>query len=379
VSLPASFGDFIGNADAVTQLRRAIAAGRLPHSLILAGPSGAGKYTLALMLAQALHCELQPREIASDGSELAGFCGKCTHCERIAQSADLETRIEEAVAAREDMRETDRKDTRILIQTHPDLLVLPPDPPQLLVKVGQVRTLIQGLYYRPAEARSKIYLFPSSAFMKEAANALLKVLEEPPEHAHIFILAENPGELLPTIRSRCALVRLGALPLAEIEVLLATRHPEWRPQERSLVAKLSGGAVGRALEFDLAGWKTSREKALTLLRHALENPDHTELFKLTETFRAGADGAQNMTALLRILGSLLGDLLALNSGVPALVHNVDILPVLQRLADAVDFDWLEQAVRGADQVEAGMRRNLLRPLSLDAFASDLVRVGGRTR
>jgi DNA polymerase-3 subunit delta' len=243
--------------------------------------------------------------------------------------------------------------------------------------VGQVRTLIQGLYYRPAEAPSKLYIFPTSAFMKEAANALLKVLEEPPDHAHIFILAENPGDLLPTIRSRCALVRLCALPIVDIETLLAKHHPDWRPQERALVAKLSGGAVGRALEFDLAGWKTSREEALTLLRHALENPDHTELFKLTESFRAGADGAHKTVALLRALGSLLGDLLALNSGVPALVHNVDILPALERLADAVDFDWLEQAVHGADQVEAGMRRNLLRPLSLDAFASELVRVGGK--
>lgn len=376
MSLPASFGEFLGNAESIAHLRRAIAAKRLPHSLIFAGPAGSGKYTLALMLAQALHCEKQPREIAADGSELAGFCGVCTHCERIAQSADLEARIAEAVATREDMRDADRKETRILVQTHPDLLILPPDPPQLLVKVGQVRTLIQSLQFRASEAESKLYIFPSSAFMKEAANSLLKVLEEPPGDAHIFLLAENPGELLPTIRSRCALVRLGALPLSEIEGVLAKHHPEWRPQERILVARLSGGAVGRALQFDLAAWKTSREEALTLMRHGLNHPDHTELFKLTESFRAGGDGAVKTIGLLRAFGSLVSDLLVLHSGAPELVHNVDIQQALAKLAESLDFEWLEAAVRGMDQVESGMRRNLLRPLSLDAFASELVRIGG---
>ena len=56
----------------------------------------------------------------------------------------------------------------------------------------------------PAEAKRRVYLFPSAAFMKEAANSLLKVLEEPPSYAHIILMAEHPGELLPTIRSRCA-------------------------------------------------------------------------------------------------------------------------------------------------------------------------------
>lgn len=291
-------------------------------------------------------------------------------------SEDLEARVEEAVEAREDLREVDRKETRILIRTHPDLLILPPDPPQMLVKVGQVRTLIQSLHYRPVESHRKLYIFPSSSFMKEAANSLLKVLEEPPEDAHIFILAENPGELLPTIRSRCALVRLGALPMAEIEAVLGKCQPQWRPEERTLVAQLSGGAIGRALKFDLADWKASREEALTLLRHGLDNPDHTELFKLTETFRGGAEGQQKTRALLQTLCSVMGDILALHSGVPAMVRNVDILPTLQKLTNTVDFNWLEQALRGIDQIESGMRRNLLRPLSLDAFVSELIRAEG---
>jgi DNA polymerase-3 subunit delta' len=366
-----SFGDFLGNRTAVDHLRTAIAAGRLPHSLILAGPKGAGKYTLALMLAQAVNCKNQPRETAADGTQLAGFCGTCTNCVRIAESHDLQARIDEAIEARDALREVDKKETRILVQTHPDVLVLPPDPPQLLIKLGQVRSLTESIYYRPGEGERKIYIFTSTAFMKEAANALLKVLEEPPAYAHIFILAENPGELLPTIRSRCGIVRLGALPTAEIEATLTTRRPEWKPAQRALVARLAQGGIGRALGFDLAAYLTGRADALIFIQNAVNDPDHTALFKVTETYRAGADGALKTTALLRALSSLLEDILLLQSGAPTLVRNVDIVAQLESLATSLSFHWVEQASRALDQVESGMRRNLLRSLSLDAFAAQL--------
>ena len=174
MSLPSSFHEFIGNQPTVESLRAAIAAGRLPHSLILLGPRGSGKFTLALLLTMALECEVQPRETALDGPhagrELASYCGTCRNCTRIAESADIETKIEEAVAAREEMRETDKKDTRVLVQTHPDVLIVPPDPPQLLIKLGQIRTLINRSHSLPTEARAKVFLLTSSAFMKEAAN-----------------------------------------------------------------------------------------------------------------------------------------------------------------------------------------------------------------
>jgi len=371
VTTPRSFDEFIGNREAIEHLRTAIAAGRLPHSLILAGPQGAGKYTLALMLAQAMECERQPRETSASGAEMAGFCGECSNCIRIAAAQNLEQKIEEAVAAREELREIDKKDTRVLIQTHPDVLIIPPDPPQLLIKIGQVRSLIHSIYYKPGEAPRKIYILTAAAFMKEAANALLKVLEEPPDYAHLFILAENPGELLPTIRSRCALVRLGALPAAELESLLATHHPEWKPAQRSLVARLAQGAAGRALSFDLAEYTACRLDALILLRTAISNPDHSALFKMTESYRAGAEGQQKTVALLRAVSSLLEDILLLQAGTPELIRNIDIQPELEKLAAAVDFGWIETASHALDQVESGLRRNLLRSLSLDAFATQL--------
>lgn len=368
---PATFNDFIGNSSAVEQLRTAIAHGRFPHSLILAGPGGAGKYTLALMLTMAIECERQPRDLWSNGQSLASFCGVCANCTRIASAWNLEEDVDKAVAAREELRDADKKDTRVLIQPHPDVLIVPPDPPQLLIKLGQVRTIIQRAHYLPSEAPRKVFILTAASFMKEAANSLLKVLEEPPATVRIFILAENPGELLPTIRSRCATIRLGALPVEEIEMLLADRRPDVPPKQRTLIARLAQGAAGKALGFDLAAYTAARTDALLLLRNASTEPDHTALFRMTETYRAGAEGQQKTTALLRALSLLLEDLLLLDAGTPELIRNTDLRPELDRLSQALSFRWIEGAVYGLDQVYSGLRRNLLRSLSLDAFAGQL--------
>ena len=360
------FSDFHGNTEVVQRLREMLARDRFPQAVILAGPAGSGKYTLALMLAKAMNC-LEPPAGQPD------FCGHCANCTRIAQSEDLEARCAEAAEARENLRDTDKRETRLFVQTHADVLIIPPDPPQMMIKVDQVRRVIDTIYFRPAEAKEKIYIFTDSAFMKEAANSLLKVLEEPPAFATIFLLAENPGELLATIRSRSMTITLCALSTAEIEEYVAKHRPDWNPRQRTLVARLSEGAVGRARTFDLAAYTASRSHALTVLNSALRSADHSELFKVTETYRAGAEGRTRIEALLRAIYSLLEDMMFLKSGAPELLRNVDIQPDLTKLADSADFDWTAQAAARLGEVERGMRRNLLRSLSLDAFATALER------
>jgi DNA polymerase III subunit delta' len=366
------FSDFHGNPETIHRLREILARKRFPHAVIFSGAHGSGKYTLALMLARTLNCLEQP---STDG--LPDFCGRCSNCTRIAQSEDLDSRFAEAVEARENLRDTDKKETRLFVQTHPDVLIIPPDPPQLMIKVDQVRHVIETIYYRPGEARERVYIFTSSAFMKEAANSLLKVLEEPPEFASIFLLTENPGELLPTIRSRSMIFNLGALASAEIESRLAQLRPDWDARQRALVARLSEGAIGRALSFDLESHVAARSHALIMLKSALggnDNNAHTELFKVTESYRSGAEGRAKIDSLLRTFYSLLEDLMFLQSGAAQLVRNTDILGELKKMSESADFAWVQRAAEGLGEVERGLRRNLLRSLSLDAFATALERV-----
>jgi DNA polymerase-3 subunit delta' len=365
-----SFADFHGNTEIVHRLRDMLARNRFPHAVVLSGARGSGKYTLALMLAQALNC-LAPTE--TDG--LPDFCGQCENCRRIAQSSDLEARCAEAVETREGMRETDKKETRLFVQTHPDVLVIPPDPPQMMIKVDQVRRVIETIYYRPSDARERVYIFTDSAFMKEAANSLLKVLEEPPEFATIFLLSENPGELLPTIRSRSMVFPLAALPVNEVERYLAKHRPEWKPPQRALVARLSEGALGRARSFDVDAYIAARGDALAILNSALLGGEHTALFKITESYRPGAEGREKTEQLLRTLYSLLRDLMFLKAETPELVRNIDIQSQLAKMADTADFDWIAMASDRLADVERGMRRNLLRSLSLDALGLALEKAG----
>jgi len=380
------FQEFLGNTATADRLRESVLHDRVPQAVILAGPRGAGKYTLALMFARLINC-LNPvvsnskTGVPNDGSSSLGrnglpdYCGVCRNCERIGQAADLETAAAAALAAREDLREVDKRETRILIQPHPDVLIIPPDPPQNLVKIGQVRQVIHNAYYRPpVEARRSIFLFTSSAFMKEAANSLLKVLEEPPPNCTLILLSENPAEMLPTIRSRAMLFRLGAVPIKTLEELLAARRPDLKAPRRALIACLSEGAVGRALGFDVDAYIASRQDALTILRSALREPDFSALFRTTEAYRGGADGQEKTLNLLRTTNKLIQDLLMVTAGTPHLVRNQDIAAELGQLAQGVDLDWIDRAARELAEVERGMRRNLLRSLSLDAMAVSLERL-----
>jgi len=361
------FSDFHGNSATVDVVRSMLARDRLPHAVIISGPDACGKYTLAQMIAKAMNCQNPPLTGKPD------FCGHCENCLEIAGSDDLEARFAEAVEIRDGLRDTDKKDTRIFVQTHPDVLVIPPDPPQMMIKVDQVRHVIGQIYKRPRRGDHAVYTFTDSAFMKEAANSLLKILEEPPEFATIFLLTTNAGEFLPTIRSRCITVHLAPLSPAELEEHLAKKKPEWNATTRSLVARLSGGAIGKAANFDLERYTAARKDALMLLRSAIQSEDHSALFRTTETYRAGAEGKEKTDQLLRASYSVLEDLLFLKEGSPQLVRNTDILPELNRLEAAVEFEWISTAAVRLHEVESGMRRNVLRSLSLDALATSLER------
>jgi len=160
---------------------------------------------------------------------------------------------------------------------------------------------------------------------------------------------------------------LTAVPVEDVDRYLAEQRPEWKPPQRVLVARLSEGALGRARSFDLDAYVAARADALAILNSALVGGEHTQLFKITESYRPGAEGRERTERLLRTLYSLLRDLMFLEAGSPHLVHNTDIQSQLNKLADTADFNWIAGASNRLAEVERGMRRNLLRSLSLDAL------------
>ncbi len=131
--------------------------------------------------------------------------------------------------------------------------------------------------------------------------------------------------------------------------------------------------MGRALTIDLSAYLESRRDALVILKSALSDPDYSQLFQATESYRAGADGQEKTLNLLRAMGSVIEDLLLVVAGTPHLVRNIDLRAELGRIAQGVTVDWIENASQALVNVEHGMRRNLLRSLSIDAMAVSMSR------
>src|SRR3984957_4086261 len=195
------FEQFLGNERIVTALRGMLRRARPPSALLVTGPQGIGKFTLARMFAQAANCE----RLRDD------FCGECDACRRIARLADLQPLIAAGLAqrgARPDSATVER--VPLLIETHPDVWAIVPDPvrpkdpvARPVIHVGQLRAVQRAAYFKP-QGRRRVFLIDGAETMRwDFANIFLKILEEPPESATLILLAPNPYLLLPTIRSRC--------------------------------------------------------------------------------------------------------------------------------------------------------------------------------
>ena len=128
------------------------------------------------------------------------------------------------------------------------------------------------------------------------------------------------------------------------------------------MSRLAEGAVGRALTFDLGVYLASRQNADPCAAHGAAGAGLFTAFRATETYRGGADGQEMTINLLRALGSLIEDMLLVVAGTPALIRNLDLATELEKMAQGLTVDWIDNAARALVQVEQGMRRNLLRSL-----------------
>jgi DNA polymerase III subunit delta' len=362
------FSEFLGNEKIVAALRGALRAARVPHALLFTGPRGVGKYTLARMFAQAANCE----RLTDD------FCGECPTCLQISQLADPQRFIEQGLSERGESADAATVErTPLILQSHPDVWVLVPDPVRLkspvarpVMRIGQVRAVRRAAYFQPTGKRRVFILDGVETMRPDVANVFLKILEEPPESATLILTSPSPFQLLPTILSRCMQFHFAPLPLNEVEKILKA-HSDRKPAEIKLAAQLSEGSPGLALELDLEDAVEKRKTALRILERAARGQGFSQLF--ADTTALAKDRESSFEDLIAVFYGLLSDLAELNAGIRApLLRNPHISKELENLARSVDAVWIAKAIRGMDELNRGMRRNLSRQLGLDSLALSLV-------
>jgi DNA polymerase-3 subunit delta' len=364
-----SFTDFLGNPRVVTALRGMLASERVAHAMLFSGPRGVGKFTLARMFAQAANCE----RLHDD------FCGECGTCRKIGLLADLRPLIAQGLAQRGERPDSATVERLpLLLETHPDVWAIVPDPvrpkdpvARPVLHVGQLRAVQRAAYFKP-QGRRRVFLIDGADTMRwDLANIFLKILEEPPESATLILLAQNPFQLLPTIRSRCLHFSFTPLGEAEVEEVLSA-HTEIKAEDLKLAAQFAEGCPGAAIGLDLDATRKLHRDALTILERAVELRGVSDLFASTAALAKSQEIA--FENVLEVFYSLLTDLLDLSSSsTKKVLRNPALRRELETLSKKIDVAWIGKAVEGFDVLHARTRRNINRSLGLDAVAISLTR------
>ena len=200
------FEGLLGNARLKENLRHSVDSGRLSHFYLISGPRGSGKRTLARLLAAAAVCRGEKKP-----------CLSCPACRKA------------------------------MTDNHPDIISVV-DPDRKAVPVKLVRQYRDDVYIKPNEAEKKVYIFPQE-LGTEGQNALLKILEEPPAYGLFLLLAENPQQILTTVRSRCTLLQMESLPKELLLSQLQKQFPNADREQLQAAAERSGGYLGQAAEL----------------------------------------------------------------------------------------------------------------------------------
>jgi DNA polymerase-3 subunit delta' len=365
--------EFLGNERIVTALRGALRSQRVPHALLFTGPRGVGKFTLARMFAQAANCERLPDD----------FCGECATCRRISQLADPQTLLEQGLAERGESADAATVErVPLILQSHPDVWALVPDPVRLkspvarpMLRVGQLRAVQRAAYFQPMGRRRVFILDGADTMRWDVANVFLKILEEPPGSAALILTAPSPYALLPTIVSRCLQFHFAPLPQAAVEKILKEKTNR-KPAEIKLAAQLAEGSPGLAIEMDIDATAQRRKSALRILERAAQGQGFAQLF--SDTSALAKDRDSSFEDQLGVFYGLLTDLLELTSKLKdPVLRNAPLAKELESLAKSVDSAWVLRAIAGFDELYAGARRNLNRQLGLDALAASLAPADSR--
>ncbi len=224
------FDGILGQRLPLRMLQRFLSSGSIPHALLFTGIEGIGKRTTARRFAMALHCNAQGATMTDAAHSASRPCGRCRNCRQIAEGH------------------------------HPDAIEV--TPRKGILRVDQIRDLLNVLAMKPFGMGRRVVMIAEAHTMNaEAGNALLKVLEEPPDSTILILTATQRTDLLPTIASRCRHIRFSPIGLDELAGLLETEHGLNAGQARTL-ARMADGSVTRALRLAQADWRQRRDWVL---------------------------------------------------------------------------------------------------------------------
>jgi DNA polymerase-3 subunit delta' len=329
-----------GQHDAAEFFRRAVETARLAHAYILVGPEGVGKRALARALAQFVFCEARTDDA----------CGKCRACRLIAANQFADVHVYQR----------------------------PEGSQQLLVKV--VEQLQHEMGFKPLESDRKVFILEDADKMNAAgANKLLKVLEEPPDRSLLVLLALDVRDFLPTILSRCHVLRLRPLPADELAALLEKQHG-CRPDEARYLSRFAMGSPGLAAELAAGNFFRERDWLIDLMLGLREGEHFGAGDELYKQSGSGGDTAQDRReALLRfidVIALFYRDVLASALGSDAPVINADRGAQIASLGARLSPERARRLLEAIDEARAAIAFNANQKLLLQNLAFDVARLQG---
>ncbi len=327
-----NFESFIGNQRIKEHLSTTLKSNRLPKAYIFYGPEGIGKASMALLLAKALNCS----------SFNGDICDKCSSCYKI------EKRI------------------------HPDVQIFHPEGKE--ISIEQMRYLSNQINLKPFEGKFKIFIIdPAEQMSVEAANAVLKTLEEPPANSLIILITTLLSALLPTIRSRCQLLHFSTISSRELERILIEKY-QFKSKEAQSLSHLSAGSLGRALNINLGESYEKRKRELFFLQ-SLSSGD--ELGIILERIDELKD-KQSIDELLQILYSMTRDLLVLSlTRDKSLLINIDLEENLKTFLNRFTLEIVLSIMSEIHYTMKAIEENANRKVAIEALFFRIINFFGK--
>ena len=310
----------IGHHQILKQLYHAIASNRVAGAYLFVGVANVGKETVALNFAKSINCRTSDE----------GACGTCLSCRKADDG------------------------------NHPDLQIIRPSG--AWIKIDQIRELQKRIIYRPLEGVRKVYILTEAERMNlEAANCLLKTLEEPPADSGLILLTTNLDALLPTIRSRCQIIPFHPLVVSELAGHLIERFDIDQSQALR-VAATTGGAVGKALTLLQDGASFEEEIPEIMIAN-----NRLDAFRIAEKWTQQPEALDHLVTWYR-------DLVLLHQGAPAdLLTHVHHAEQLEQLTARYSRLQLQSAIKAIFETKAMLQRNVNATLALEVLALKLLR------